>query len=189
MTDTALNVIVGQAQAYIAPALTAAPAFASSGLVTAPTTPWVAVGFTESGVTINQSRKTNDIMVEEQSTPILVTTESTDVSIDIGFAEDTMANILLAYGGGAVSTIAPTSTTPGLSSLVLSDTLNQLAICFTAVSAAGLGRLVYIPTMVSAGSVKTTYSRAKAKRSYTATFRSLCNVNQMTFQDATSAHS
>ena len=104
---TAANVIVGQAQTYLAPANTTAPTIsASTGLVATPSAPWVAVGFTENGVTINNDRKVQDIMVEEQSTPILVVPDSTMFTVDLTFAEDTILNMQTAYGGGTITTVA-----------------------------------------------------------------------------------
>jgi hypothetical protein len=185
---TAAAVIVGLAQAYIAPSGTAAPAITSTSTVVSctPTTPWAAIGFTESGVTINVDRKVTNIMVEEQSTPILVVPDTTDVTIDITLSEDTILNMQTAYGGGTITTVAAASpSTPGQTILTLADALETLAICFTATNSFGFTRLVYIPTVISGGKVKTTYSRAKANRSYPATFSAVCPMSSIVITDAT----
>ena len=260
---TAANVIVGTAQAYIAPANTPSPVInATTGLVTTPSAPWVAVGFTEGGVTLNVDRKVTNIMVEEQSTPILVVPESTDVTIDIAFAEDTVLNMQTAYGGGVITTVAgnvdvvagvssagavltratgsfvadgvvagstvvinPASTgtgdipasyvitgtvtattitlttaptvplvgatiniipsvpVAGTTSLTLADALTAFSIALVATSPAGLGRLVYVPNLISGSKVKTTYNRAKANRSYSATFTAVCPLSGIVITD------
>ena len=186
---TAANVIVGVAQAYIAPANTASPVFTSAtGLVTTPTTPWAAVGFTEGGVTINVDRKTTNIMVEEQSTPVLVVPDTTDFTIDISFAEDTILNMQTAYGGGAITTIAAGTGVPGQTVLTLADALTAFAIALVGVNSYGFARLVYIPNLISGGKVKTSYTRAKANRSYPATFTAVCPLSGIVITDVTATH-
>lgn len=263
---TAANVIVGVAQAYIAPANTPSPTIVqTTGLVATPAAPWAAVGFTEGGVTLNVDRKTNKIMVEEQSTPILVVPDSTDVTVDIAFAEDTVLNMQTAYGGGTIVTtagsvdvvagcsgstttitratgsfvtdgvvagsfvtinsanpgtgaipagatvtgtvtattitlsVAPTTalvgatinitpvtvTVAGTTVLTLADALTSFAMALVATSASGLARLVYIPNLISGGQVKTTYVRAKANRSYAATFTAVCPLSGIVITDVT----
>lgn len=184
---TPTNVIVGVAQLFIAPANTAMiPATTPQG--TAWPTPWVSAGFTESGITFNVDRKTVDINVEEQSTPVDVVVETTTVTIDAVLAEDTLATMINAYGGGTLTVTAPVTGSPGsdgYTTLTLSDTLEQLSIGFEAVNTFGLWRRVYIPLVVSGAKVKTQYQRAKAPRTYTVTFTAICPINQIQIMDAT----
>ena len=186
---TGSNVLVGLAQLYIAPASTASPVFAGTGLITTPTTPWVAVGFTESGVTLTVDRKVDEIHVEEQSTPVLVTPNTVDVTIDVTFAEDTIANMATAYGGATVTTTAATSTTPATSSLALAEALSEVALAGVGVNAFGFARLFYVPIMQASGKVKTEYRRTKTPRSYPVTFNAICPLASIVVTDATSAHS
>ena len=188
---TAANVIVGQAQTYLAPANTASPVItALTGLVVTPSAPWVAVGFTENGVTINNDRKVNNnIMVEEQSTPILVVPDSTMFTIDIAFAEDTILNMQTAYGGGTITTVAASVSQVPETILTLADALTAFAMYFVATSSAGLARTIYIPNVISAGKVKTSYVRAKANRQYAATFTAVCPLNSIVISDVTGPHS
>lgn len=179
------NVLVGSADLWIAPANTAAPAFLTSGLVAAPTTPWVASGFTETGVTLNVDRKVGEIHVDEQSTPALVVPDTMDVTVDVTFAEDTLPNMQTAYGGGTITTVAASTGIPGTSVLTLADALSVVAVCFIGTNAHGLGRLVYIPSMVAAGKVKTDYQRAKTNRSYPTTFTATCAPSLVAITDAT----
>ena len=187
---TASNVIVGVASLYIAPAGTPKPAVPVTAGATAwptPSSPWVASGFTESGVTLNVDRKTGEIRVEEQSTPVLITPDTTDVTIDITFAEDTIANMQNAYGGGVITTTTASATTPGLSTLTLADALTAVAVVFYAVNSFGFQRQVYIPSMVSAGKVKTDYLRMKSPRLYPATFTATCALSAIEIDDITAA--
>jgi len=185
---TASNVIVGVASMWIAPANTAAPAVSStvgSATFGPPISPWVASGFTESGVTLNVDRKTGEIRVEEQSTPVLITPDSTDVTIDITFAEDTIANMQNAYGGGTITTVAASASVPGQSILTLADALTAVAVWFTGANSFGFQRGVYIPNMVASGKVKTEYLRMKSPRLYPATFTAICAMSAITITDLT----
>lgn len=187
---TASNVVVGVASLYIAPAGTAKPAAPATAGATSwptPTTPWVASGFTESGVILNVDRKTGEIRVEEQSTPVLITPDTTDVTIDITFAEDTIANMQNAYGGGTITQTTASASTPGLTTLNLADALTAVAIVFYGVNSYGFQRQVYIPSMVASGKVKTEYLRMKSPRLYPATFTATCALSQIEIDDITAA--
>ncbi len=187
---TASNVIVGVATLYIAPANTPMPALPGTAGATSwpiPSTPWVPSGFTESGVTLNVDRKTGEIRVEEQSTPVLITPDTLDVTIDITFAEDTIANMQNAYGGGSIVTTAASASAPGNTTLTLADTLTAVAILMYGVNSFGFQRQIYIPSMVSAGKVKTEYMRVKNNRSYPATFTATCAPSAISITDITAA--
>ncbi len=187
---TASNVIVGVASLYIAPSGTpkpSAPATAGATSWPIPSSPWVASGFTESGVTLNVDRKTGEIRVEEQSTPVLITPDTLDVTIDITFAEDTIANMQNAYGGGTITTTAASASTPGLSTLNLADALTAVAVVFYGVNSFGFQRQVFIPSMVAAGKVKTEYMRVKSPRLYPTTFTATCAPSAIEIDDITAA--
>lgn len=188
MANTATNVIVGYATLWIAPANTSAPAVSptvGSAAFATPTTPWVASGFTESGVTLNVDRKTGEIRVEEQSTPVIITPDSTDVTIDITFAEDTIANMQNAYGGGTITTTAASTTVPGQTQLALADALTAVAIVFYGANPFGFQRSVYIPSLVASGKVKTEYKRVKSARLYPTTFTATCSMSAILITDLT----
>lgn len=190
MANTASNVIVGYATMYTAPANTVVPPVPSAVGATAwvtPSTPWVATGFTESGVTLNIDRKVDEIRVEEQTTPVLIAPDTVDVTIDITFAEDTIANMQLAYGGGVITTIAASGTVPGQTVLNLADALTNLAVVFYGLNSFGFQRQVYVPYMISAAKVKTQYQRAKGPRMYPATFTAVCAMSQISVIDITAA--
>lgn len=186
---TSSNVIVGVAQLYVAPANTATPVFASSGLVTPPTSPWVAQGFSESGVTLTVDRKVTEIHAEEQSTPIIVVPDTTGVTIDITLIEDLLANANVAYGGATLTTTAATLTTPATTVLTLAEAMATYALAAIGLNPFGLSRLIYIPSVYSAGKVKTEYKRTKTERMYPVTFTAACPVTSIVTTDATAPHS
>lgn len=186
---TASNVIVGIAQIWTAPANTAAPSLAGTGLITPPTTPWLASGFTTDGVSIDLERKTTMTYVEEQSTPVVITDDTSDFSIEFAFSEDTLANMSIAYGGGTITPTAPTLTIPGSSTLQITDAIASYAVLAIATNSFGLSRVLYVPSMVSTGKVKTSYRRSKGARVYPATFAATCALSSIQIIEATSAHS
>lgn len=187
---TASNVIVGVASLYIAPANTVMPSLPATSGATAwptPSTPWVPSGFTESGVVLNVDRKTGEIRVEEQSTPVLITPDTLDVTIDITFAEDTIPNMQNAYGGGTILTTVAATGVPGNTELTLADALTSVAILIYGVNSHGYQRQIYIPSMVSAGKVKTEYMRVKSPRLYPTTFTATCAPAAISIIDITAA--
>lgn len=185
---TASNVIVGVATLWIAPAQTAATGVsttAGSAAFLGPQSPWVQSGFTEDGVTLNVDNNNNLIRVEEQPTPVLAVKDTTSVTVDVTFAEDTIANMVNAYGGGTVTTTAAGSQAPGFTSLALSDFLTEVALQFFGANPAGFVRQVYIPAAFSNGRVKTSYRRAKSNRSYPTAFEAVCDMTSIVITDLT----
>lgn len=182
---TPSNVIVGSALLFTAPAGTATPTITAATGLCAPSSPWVASGFTEKGVTINVDRKVDNIMVDELSTPVSVVDNTTDITIDITLAEDTLANALSAYGGGSITTQAASGSVAGETILTLADALTIVALCFVATNAAGFSRVLYIPQVVSAGKVKTTYQRTKSPRTYPTTFTAISPLANIVITDVT----
>lgn len=191
-TGNGANVIVGIGYLYTAPANTAATAFATGSAVAAAwntpatgATGWTYSGMTEDGVTLTVNRKTDDIRVEEQSTPVVVVNDTTDITVGITFAEDTIANMVNAYAGGTVTTNAATTTVPGNTTLALSDTLLTVAVQFFGANAFGFQRQVYIPEVVGRGNIKTSYKRTKTARMYPCEFTAICPVASIIITDLT----
>lgn len=180
------NVIVGEATLYIGPANTAMPDD-TVALGEAWPVGWTYIGATDAGVTLTVSTNTQDITIEEQSTPALVTVTSKDVTVACALAEDTIANMKTAYGGGTLTTQVAATGTIGKSTLTLSDTLDQLAVGFEGVNPEGFFRRVYIPVVVSVASVGTSYRRAAAKRMYPISLRAICAPSSIEIVDMTAA--
>jgi hypothetical protein len=202
-TGTSTNVIVGVASTYIAPLGTQATPVAAgatgvqgaqgaqgaAAFATINSTEgsqgWQFSGFTEDGVTLNVDNNNVLIRVEEQPTPVLVTKDTTSVTVDLTFAEDTIANMVYAYGGGTIGTQAPGAKQPGYTTLSLSDSLTQVALQFFGANTFGFVRQVYIPAVISNGRVKTSYRRAKANRSYPTAFEAVCDMPSISIIDLT----
>ncbi len=185
---TPANVIVGAATFYIAPANTPLPAFtgtAGAGSFVTPTTPWVLQGFTENGIKLNVQAKADEIRVEEQSTPALVTKDTTDFTLDFSLAEDIIANMQTAYGGGTITVQAATVSAPGYTQLALSDTLQELAFFATGTNPFGFQRGIYVPVCVSVAKVTTSYMRAKQARLYPVSLQAMCPLADILITDIT----
>lgn len=164
------NVLVGHVQVYIAPVGAAGPATSvvyggSWG------TSWVATGYSEKGLTVNMDRKANMIYVEELPEPVQVVVDTNDPTIEIEFAEDTLQSMQWAYGGGTISSSG--SGASMTQTLTLSESLTIVTLGFEGTAPQGNFRRVIVPQVVSMGKVKTMYQRAKAARSYPATFQSI----------------
>ena len=202
-TGTPGNVIVGVASLYIAPSGTQATPIAAGSTgpqgaqgaqgaatfatinSTSGSQGWQFSGFTEDGVSLNVNNNNNLIRVEEQPTPVLVVKDTTSVTVDITFAEDTIANMVYAYGGGTIGTQAAGAKTPGSSTLALSDFLTTVALQFFGANPFGFVRQGYVPSVISNGRVKTSYRRAKANRSYPTSFEAVCDMASISIIDLT----
>lgn len=180
-TPTLTNVLVGGATLYTAPSSTAMPALtvALGGTWTS----WTYVGGTDSGVQFGIAKNTQDRMIDEQSTPVGVDVISTDVTVAVTLAEDTIENIKLSAGSGSLAVNA--GDTPPNKVFTLDDPLNQFAVGFEGVNSFGLARRVYIPIAVISGQVLVPYQRVASKRIYAVTFRAICPPTDITVTDVT----
>lgn len=185
-TPTTANVLVGAATLYTAPAGTSQPADTLADGATW-LTPWVYAGATEEGVSLLVSTDTNDIRIEEQSTPVMVLVNAKNVRIQAALSEDTIDNMKLAYGGGSIATQAAASAVIGKKTLTLVDTLDQLAVGFEGVSPQGFFRRVYIPQVLSVADVTTAYRRAANNRAYQLELRAICPSSSIKIVDKTAA--
>lgn len=173
VTRDSTKVIRGYADIYYGPVGTALPADTVALGGTWPVG-WTGVGFTDEGLEIEKSVDTDDITVEEQLTPVDVAVTGVGVAVRFTLAEDSVANMKVAYGGASIATQAAASGVIGKSTLTFNDTLDQYALAFEAKNALGLFRRVLIPKVISIGSVATSYRRAD-KRVYPVEFRAICD--------------
>lgn len=190
MTIDTDNVLVGEAQLYVAPYGSGGEPLPNMDTVLLGTPwggNWVAMGGTMQGVKFSKNPKTVDIRIEEQSPPVNVLIDTQDISVMTSLSEDTIANMKVAYGGGIITTVAAASGVVGKSKLVLSDTLDKLSIGFEGQDSAGFYRRVYIPKVISAAQVDTEYRRAAQQRLYPTTFRAICAVNLIQIVEMTAA--
>jgi hypothetical protein len=111
------------------------------------------------------------------------------VSLQIvtSLSEETLANISLAWGNsGSVAVTAPGASQPGKSVLTLSTLFNTLAAAIVGKNQLGFARVLSVPTVMSAGSVKTDYRRAANARLYPLTLNAISPLSAITVTDLTS---
>ena len=145
---------------------------------------WTYVGATEAGVTLTFNPTIQNILIEEQPTPVGVAVSTADLQITCNLSEETLAHINLAWGNGG--TIVPTSAgagQPGKNVLTLSTTVNTVSVALIGLNQLGFARVLYIPTVVSAGQVQTAFRRAAQQRLYPLTLSAICPFNSITFTD------
>lgn len=195
MAITPGNVIVGPAYPFTAPFGTAAPADdlpvnqGVNGVFTDWPGAWVPMGATQEGVTLGIVQNSNDIAIEEQSTPAQVTVNSMDISVATVLSEDTLATVKLVTGGlGSIAVTAPGTTQIGKSVLTLAEGLSAVALGFDGYNEFGFYTRVIIPKVLSVANVQVAYRRAADARRYSVTFRAICPVNQITITKKTAVH-
>lgn len=147
---------------------------------------WAYVGSTEAGVTMTFNPTIQNIMIEEQPTPVSVAVSTIDLQITTSFSEETLANVNLAWGnGGTIAVTPPGAGQPGKSVMTLSTNFATVALALVGKNQLGFARVVYIPTVVSAGQVQTAYRRAAQQRLYPATFSAVCPYTSINWTDLT----
>lgn len=180
------KVVKGPATLWLGPVGTAMPAD-TVAIGTAWTTPWAAIGATDTGVQTAWNPNTQDTMIEEQALPVSVDLVSADFSVTVALAEDTLENIKYAFGVGSIVTTAASTGIIGKKTLTLASALNPLALGIEMVNSFGFWRRVSVPNVVSVGQVTTEIRRIAGKRMYPTTFRATCAPEQITFVDMTAA--
>lgn len=137
------NVLVGTATLWVAPnpgGLTPEPMVTDSlTLGTAWGGNWVCPGATESGVTWTVDEKDTNIMIEEQPNPVDVVADTQDYGFDVTLSEDTLSNMMLAYGRG---TIAATAATGGRADASCTTTVGSATVTDASIGAGDVGKQV-----------------------------------------------
>jgi hypothetical protein len=140
--------------------------------------PWAVIGATREGVTVRFAREATDIRIEEQSTPVDQKTTSAGFTFTAQLSEDSLETMRIAYGGGEITTTAPTTTDPGYQTLVINDEVGHFAIGLESFGPPRTGvpvpwRRVLVGDVTSVAEVETPYRRADQQRVYPVTFSSL----------------
>lgn len=177
------KVLVGQARPFIQPYDPASPPTLPSNSVALNGSwgsAWTELGATFGGLTFGFERKTEEIMVEEQSTPVQITTDMTEFMFELELSEDSLDTMRYAYGGGTITTTAPASGVVGTRQLAISAELQNFSFGFEGVNEFGFWRRVLVPVVVSVAKAETEYVRAKKQRTYKCEFTSLVEVTQVT---------
>lgn len=183
VTRDRTKVIRGFADIYVGDVGSALPAD-SVALGGAWPAGWDGIGFTEDGLEIEVGTDTDDITVEEQLTPVDIAVTGKSVMVRFSLAEDVVENMLIAYGGGTLSTQAAGSGVVGKKTLTLGADLDRYALAFEAENSFGFFRRVLIPEVVSSGSVGTSY-RKNEKRLYPVEFRAICDPTDIDIVEKT----
>ena len=179
------KVLVGVATLYTAPTGTAIPAdTVAEGAVASP---WIMAGATEEGVSLINGTDTVDIRIEEQSTPARVLINTRNARVTVALSEDTIDTMKLSYGGGTKAVQAPATGVPGVTTLSLSDNLDEISVLLEGLNGFNFWRRIYIPRAVSVADVTTTYRRAANNRSYTAEIRAICPSQDIKIREKTAA--
>lgn len=181
------NVLYGLGIGFVATVGTSVPSDQNLGVGSAWTgLGWNYFGSTEAGVTVTFNPQTQNLMIEEQPTPAAVAINTADLQVTTSLSEETLSNINLTWGnGGTIAVTPPGAGQPGKSVLTLSTNFASLALAIVGKNQLGFARVLYVPTVVSAGQVQTAYRRAAQQRLYPLTLSATCPFNQITWTDLT----
>lgn len=181
------NVLTGIGIVYTAPVGTALPADASLGVGSAWISGgWAYVGATDAGTSVTFNPSTVDIDIEEQNTPVDVLIDKATCTITFDFSEETLANVNVAWGAsGNIAVTAAGAGQPGKSVLTLSNTYPNLACAVVGKNQLGFARVLSVPSVKSAGQVKTDYRRSANQRIYPCTLNSTCPYTSISWIDLT----
>lgn len=146
---------------------------------------WLPAGGTEQGWQYNGQKSTQDITIEEQSTPVGVQVTSQQVNIAGTLAEDVMQS--WQWGLNALKTVTAQGVgQPGKTELNLTDNLVHYAVALEMANKFGLPRRAYIPDTVAVENITIAFRRAAAMRMIPIGFRSVCATNLIRVQEITS---
>jgi hypothetical protein len=181
------NVLYGVGILFTAATGTSVPSDQNLGLGSSWTgLGWAYVGATEAGVTLTFNPQVQNLTIEEQPTPAAVAVNTADLQVTCSLSEETLANVNMAWGNGGTIAVTPAGAgQPGKSVLTLSTNFQNMACAIIGKNQLGFARVLYIPTVVSAGQVQTAYRRAAQQRLYPLTLSAVCAFNQITWTDLT----
>lgn len=192
---TGNNVLTGPAQIWYQPWSLTTPAALpvdTSPLGFSWATPWKAIGATSQGVTVDFNRQVQDIKIEEQVIPVDQKTTDAHFNFTAILSEDTLETMALAYGGGAITTVAAATGVVGTQTLLLSDEIQYISVGLeslarprtTGVTGTDVPwRRVLVSKVSSAAQVQTPYRRSASQRVYPVTFTSLIAVSAITIKE------
>lgn len=175
--------------AYLLTLTTAVGVALTGGTLSTTPPAWTAAGGTEQGWSDSYAPNVQNIVIEEQQTP--VDQEITDATFQFSanLSEDTINNLKLAYGASA-AVQTPTTTLFGKTSLTIQTVLTQLAVALeTKGATSGFPRRIYVPQMTCVAAVSRAYRRAAGQRLIPVTFTSVCPLSLIQVVEITANHS
>lgn len=144
---------------------------------------WLGAGATEEGWQIGADMDIQDHNIEEQSTLVAQTVNSSNFSAEASLAEDTLQSMSLAWNLSPIVKVAAAAGTPGTEKATLTDAINYYTFGFEMRNFHGLARRIYIPKVSAHGSDKTSLRRSDSKRLYPITVASLCAPEEIQIVD------
>lgn len=144
---------------------------------------WKYIGASESGATMRFTRETTDISIEEQVNPVDVAVNTLDPRIEITLSEDSLETMRIAYGGGEITTVAPTSTMPGYRELNVTQDLAHFTLGLEAENSDKYWRRVLFLDVLSVAEVETSYRRAETQRLYACSFRLISPIDDLVIRE------
>lgn len=161
------NAAIGHGYLWTAPSATAKPAdtilFGDDML-----SPWTYIGGTLEGWTVGSETETNFHYFEEQQSPVKATPGNGTISVSATLGEVTMANLLIAAGGGSLNTAS------GITTLTLTDTATEFAVLLDGPNSIGKFKRIYIPSATVTSNLELAFRRTESIQGYAVTFQSTC---------------
>jgi hypothetical protein len=150
---------------------------------------WHPIGATDAGWSFVSNKTTQEINIEEQSTPVMTTISTQTLSIQGDMAEDVYPTLAMAYNmtaglNQAANATANAAALPGYHLLTPTDTPILYAVCLIMSNATNpkygnAPRWLYIPQATCLANATAAFRRATAKRMYTVDFTSVCPIGQI----------
>lgn len=159
MSKDVRRVLVGVGTLYAAPAGTAAPQHFQ-----APASPWVDVGYTTGGVTIESEDREQEIEVDQSLEPVKVLAIGRETSVSTTLAQFGPEQLRFAFGGGTITAVDPDND-PGSGDeydVYEPPTVGggeEVALLFDGVDDASRPVRLYVPRAKAVGNRQTTFRK------------------------------
>lgn len=141
---------------------------------------WAYVGAVNEGVTQNFERDLQNHYVENIPSEVDVTVNTSSLSYAMALAEYTLENMKVANGGGTITEVAATATTPRKRRLRFSNRLDKMVLGMEGRSPDdGSFYRWFVPKVISAESVETEHRRSENKSVLPVTFRAICDMEDV----------
>lgn len=140
---------------------------------------WAPLGGTDAGWAYATAKSTQKIYIEEQTTPVAVTVQNQDVTIQGACAED-VSRVLQAAWNATVAVTAPGVGQSGFNRISLTDNVLQYSAALVTAGPTGMPEFYYAPVWTSLAAASTAFRRANAKRMYPITLETVCATSAIT---------